>query len=112
MTLKGSKAKKLYEIAEKIRFETIGTEEYIGIRENLFNFYSKQKPPQNKQENIYFAFENYLRREFFKLNGEFKKKYFKLNLKKILIKSLKSKLIKLKKILINKIYLMLLFLKC
>ena len=25
----------------------------------------KQTPPQNKQENIYFAFENYLRKEFF-----------------------------------------------
>ena len=93
---KGSKAKKLYEIAEKIRFETIGTEEYIGIRENLFNFYSKQKPPQNKQENIYFAFENYLRREFFKLSGEFQKESIPAKFKKNFDKVFKVEINKIK----------------
>ena len=53
----GFKAKKLYEIAEKIRYESIGTQEYQGIKENLINYYSNRKPPQNKQENIFFAFE-------------------------------------------------------
>ena len=61
----GFKAKKLYEIAEKIRYESLGIQEYIGVKDNLINYYSKQKPPQNKVENIYFAFENYLRKEFF-----------------------------------------------
>ncbi len=90
----GSKAKKLYEIAEKIRYETLGIKEYLGIKNNLINYYLKQKPPQNKQENIYFAFENYLRKEFFKLNDNnienispnFRKnfdKVFKANINKI-----------------------------
>ena len=34
----GSKAKKLYEIAEKIRYETLGTIEYKGVRNNLINY--------------------------------------------------------------------------
>ena len=90
----GSKAKKLYEIAEKIRYETLGIKEYLGIKNNLINYYLKQKPPQNKQENIYFAFENYLRKEFFMLNENnienispnFRKnfdKVFKANINKI-----------------------------
>ena len=90
----GSKAKKLYEIAEKIRYETLGIKEYLGIKNNLINYYLKQKPPQNKQENIYFAFENYLRKEFFMLNDNnienispnFRKnfdKVFKANINKI-----------------------------
>ena len=47
------KAKRLYEIAEKIRYETLGTQEYKGIKDNLISYYGKQKPPQNK-ENIFF----------------------------------------------------------
>ena len=66
----GSKAKKLYEIAEKIRYESLGIQEYKGIKDNLINYYLKQKPPQNKKENIFFAFENYLKKEFFNLNEE------------------------------------------
>ena len=38
----GSKAKKLYQIAEKIRYESLGTQEYKGIKDNLLNYYSKQ----------------------------------------------------------------------
>ena len=68
----GSKAKKLYQIAEKIRYESLGTQEYKGIKDNLLNYYSKQIPPQNKLENIYFAFENYLRKEFYQFNKDFK----------------------------------------
>ena len=68
----GFKAKKLYEIAEKIRYESLGTQEYKGIKDNLIDYYSKQKPPQNKLENIYFAFENYLRKEFFQSSKDLK----------------------------------------
>ena len=39
----GSKAKKLYKLAEKIRYETLGTQEYKGIKENLLNYYLKKK---------------------------------------------------------------------
>ncbi len=91
----GSKAKILYEIAEKIRCETIGIQEYKGIKENLISYYSTRKPPQNKQENIFFAFEAYLRNEFFDINkkivneeisNKFKKnfdKVFKSNINEI-----------------------------
>ena len=68
----GSKAKKLYEIAEKIRYESVGIQEYQGIKENLVNYYSNRKSPPNKQDDIYFAFENYLRKEFFDSNKKFK----------------------------------------
>ena len=68
----GSKAKKLYEIAEKIRYEYLGAQEYKGVKNNLINYYSKQKSPQNKKENVYFAFENYLKKEIFKFIKELK----------------------------------------
>ena len=35
----GSKEKKLYNIAEKIRYETIGTKEFKGIKYNLEEYY-------------------------------------------------------------------------
>ena len=92
----GSKAKKLYEIAEKIRYETIGTREYKGVKDNLINYYSKQNPPQNKQENIYFAFENYLRKEFFKFSENYKLEEISTKYKKEFDKAFKVKINKIK----------------
>ena len=92
----GSKAKKLYEIAEKIRYESLGTEEYKGIKNNLINFYSKQKAPQNKQENIYFAFENYLRKVFFNFKEEFEIEDISSKYKKKFDKAFKMKINKIK----------------
>ena len=87
----GSKAKKLYNIAEKIRYESIGTREYKGIKENLFTFYSRQTPPQNKQENVYFAFENYLRKEF-KFHDNLKTENISIKFKKNFDKVFKTKI--------------------
>tara|TARA_Y200000002_G_scaffold290649_1_gene244759 strand:- start:1410 stop:3203 length:1794 start_codon:yes stop_codon:yes gene_type:complete len=92
----GSKAKRLYEIAEKIRYETLGTEEYKGIKDNLINFYKKQKPPQNKKENIYFAFENYLRKEFFKFSEKIKIEEIPSKFKKSFDTAFKKKINKIK----------------
>ena len=50
MNLTGSKAKMLYQIAEKIRYESLGTQEYKGIKDNLINYYKKQKPLKTKQK--------------------------------------------------------------
>ena len=61
----GKKAKRLYKIAEKIRYESIGTQKYKGIKNNLINYYFNQKSVDNKQDKIYTEFENYLRNEFF-----------------------------------------------
>ena len=93
---KGSKAKKLYEIAEKIRYESIGIQEYQGIKENLINYYSNRKPPQNKQENIYFAFETYLRKEFFEVNKKLDKEEVLTKFKKNFDKVFKAKINKIK----------------
>ena len=92
----GSKAKKLYEIAEKIRYETLGTEEYKGVRGNLISYYSNKKPPQNKQENIFFSFENYLRKELFKFNEESKIEDIPIKYKKKFDKIFKVKINKIK----------------
>ena len=92
----GSKAKKLYEIAEKIRYESLGTKEYKGIKDNLLNYYSKQKPPQNKLENISFAFENYLRKEFFQSIKSFKIEEIPAKYKKKFDKAFKTKISKIK----------------
>ncbi len=92
----GSKAKKLYEIAEKIRYESLGTQEYKGIKDNLLNYYSKQKPPQNKLENIYFAFENYLRKEFFQSIKGSKIEDIPAKYKKNFDKAFKTKINKIK----------------
>ena len=93
----GSKAKKLYGIAEKIRYESLGTQEYKGIKkDNLLNYYSKQIPPQNKLENIYFAFENYLRKEFFQFNKDFKIEDIPAKYKKNFDKAFKTKINKIK----------------
>ncbi len=93
---KGPKAKKLYEIAEKIRYEFLGTQEYKGIKGNLLNYYSNRKPPQNKKENVYFAFESYLRKEFFELNEKLQKEEITSKFKKNFDKAFKSKINKIK----------------
>ncbi len=92
----GSKAKKLYGIAEKIRYESLGTQEYKGIKDNLLNYYSKQKPPQNKLENIFFAFENYLRKEFLQSIKSSKIEDIPAKYKKKFDKAFKTKIGKIK----------------
>tara|TARA_X000001036_G_scaffold63992_1_gene54571 strand:+ start:7923 stop:9716 length:1794 start_codon:yes stop_codon:yes gene_type:complete len=92
----GSKAKKLYEIAEKVRYECLGIKEYQGIQENLINYYSNLKPVQNEQENIYSAFEKYLRKEFFELNKKFKMSVISTKLRGKFDKVFKAKINKIK----------------
>ena len=86
----------LYQIAEKVRYEFLGTQEYKGIKDNLISYYKKQKPPQNKTENIYFAFENYLRREFFKHIEKLKIEEIPSKFKKNFDKAFKTKICKIK----------------
>ena len=92
----GSKAKKLYEIAEKIRYESLGIQEYKGIKENLMNYYSNNKPSQIKQDDIYVAFENYLRKEFFELNENNKLEKISTKFKKNFDKVFKTKIDEIK----------------
>ena len=60
----GSVSKKLYEIAEKIRCEKIGSDEFKGIKNNINNYYNERinNLDLDKNENkIFESFENYLR---------------------------------------------------
>jgi len=60
---KGGKASKLYEIAEKIRYEKIGCDKFKGIKKNLSQNHNKENNKTNLIEDI---FDNYLRGFFFK----------------------------------------------
>jgi len=83
----GNISKLLYSIAEKIRYENIGSSYYKGIKENLNQYYKiKSKQKKNNEKNDYEfvdAFENYLRNKIFKLgnNKEIENKYKKYNKK-------------------------------
>ncbi len=92
----GSKAKKLYEIAEKVRYECLGIKEYQGIQNNLINYYSNLKPSQNKKENIYIAFESYLRKEFLELNEKLKANEISTKYRKNFNKAFKANINKIK----------------
>ena len=59
----GTISKTIYNIAEKIRYEKIGSDQYKGIKSNLNNFYQKKISESNvhSQNFIADAFEAYLR---------------------------------------------------
>ena len=40
---KGEMSRKLYKIAEKIRYEKIGSENFLGVKKNLFSEYKNDK---------------------------------------------------------------------
>mgnify|MGYP001178553728 CR=1 FL=1 len=61
---KGDNAKKLYEIAEKIRYEKIGGDHFLGIKKNLIQNY---KENQNKTNLLEKVFDAYLRNFLFDL---------------------------------------------
>ena len=59
----GNISKKLYSIAEKIRYEKLGSLEFKGIKENIKTFYIEKSNNSDKQkdsERFTEAFENYL----------------------------------------------------
>ena len=77
---KGTVSKSLYKIAEKIRYEKIGSDQYIGIQNNLNNFYQKKimDSDVHSQNFIADAFEAYLRKNIMNLEiQESKKEHFK-----------------------------------
>ena len=85
---RGEIAEKLYKIAEKIRYEKIGSDEFKGIKKNIstaFNTYKKKTDYKNNlKENkkeilIQEKFDSYLRSLFFNLE---KSKKISTDLKK------------------------------
>ena len=77
---KGKMAEELYEIAEKIRYEKIGSDTFKGIKENLAENYKENRKNIKNEENISEnlsakTFEDYLRSLFFEV--EKNKNYIK-----------------------------------
>ena len=93
---KGNISKLLYAVAEKIRYESIGSAYFKGVKENLNQYYDVKSKQKKDYKNIDYefvdAFENYLRGKVFKFNNnkEIENKYKKYK-KKLDIK-LKDKL--------------------
>ena len=68
----GNISKKLYEIAEKIRFEKIGTDKFKGVKNNIEKYYQKRVNSldlKSSEDRIVESFENYLRVKFLKFKN-------------------------------------------
>jgi len=82
----GNTSKKLYKLAEKIRYERLGSQEFNGIKKNITNYYKKKTEHINLKKNKDIteeAFEYCLRQQVFDLkdnkNVEKEIKNFKKN---------------------------------
>ena len=75
----GQISKSLYKIAEKIRYEKIGSEQYDGVKKNINAFYTKKitNSEIHSQNFIADAFEAYLRKKLmnFKVPNNKKKDF-------------------------------------
>ena len=92
---RGNVSKKLYSIAEKIRYEKLGSLEFKGIRKNIKDSYIEKLnhlDAQKSSDRLIEAFENYLRINLFNIrNNKNVEKTFK-NFKKDFDVKLKNKL--------------------
>ena len=75
----GNISKKLYKIAEKIRYEKLGSDQFKGVKNNIEKYYQERVNAldlKNSEDKIVESFENYLRVKFFdsKNNKEIEKK--------------------------------------
>ncbi len=64
----GNISKKLYKIAEKIRFEKLGADQFKGVKNNIKKYYQERINSldlKNSEDKIIESFENYLRVKFF-----------------------------------------------
>jgi cobaltochelatase CobT len=69
----GGISKKLYKLAEKIRYEKLGSKEFNGVKKNIVNYYNKKTEELdliNNKEIVYEAFEYYMRKKFFNQNNK------------------------------------------
>ena len=75
----GNISKKLYKIAEKIRYEKLGSEQFKGVKNNIEKYYQDRINSldlKSSEDKILESFENYLRVKFLnsKNSKEFDKK--------------------------------------
>ena len=64
----GNISKKLYQIAEKIRYEKLGSDKFKGVKKNIQRYYQKRIDSldlKSSEDKIVESFENYLREKFF-----------------------------------------------
>ncbi|MBD1172257.1 cobalamin biosynthesis protein CobT [Pelagibacterales bacterium SAG-MED05] len=64
----GNISKKLYRIAEKIRCEKLGSDQFKGVKNNIEKYYQERTNSldlKNSEDKIIESFENYLRVKFF-----------------------------------------------
>jgi len=64
----GNISKKLYKIAEKIRCEKLGSDQFKGVKNNIEEYYQERVNSldlKNSEDKIIESFENYLRVKFF-----------------------------------------------
>ena len=97
---KGSISKKLYQIAEKIRYEKIGSDKFKSIKNNIQKYYLDRINSldlKSHEDKIVESFENYLRNKIFhaKNTNELDKKL--KNYKKTLDEKFKYKISELNK---------------
>ncbi len=80
---KGEVSKKLYKIAEKVRYEKIGSEKFIGIKKNLFYEYKNKKSSESNKNQLEDSFDGFLKSYFFDIKENKKSKInFTKNFKK------------------------------
>ena len=91
---KGSNASKLYEIAEKIRYEKIGSDKFKGIRKNLSQNIENKKNKNLSEDFFEKYLRNYLfnKKEIKNLDSKTKKLKKSLRLRKVGAKSVLKQL--------------------
>ncbi len=68
----GNISKKLYQIAEKIRCEKLGSDRFKGVKNNIERYYKERTTSldlKNNEDQITETFENYLRVKFFDIKN-------------------------------------------
>ena len=76
----GNISKKLYKIAEKIRYEKLGSNHFKGVKNNIEKYYLERLNSldlKSSEDKMIESFENYLRAKFFdtKIHQEIERKF-------------------------------------
>ena len=69
----GSISKKLYKIAEKIRYEKLGSDQFKGVKNNIEKYYKERIESldfKSSEDKIVESFENYLRGKLLDLKND------------------------------------------
>ena len=96
----GGLTKKLYQVAEKIRYEKLGSDEFKGVKNNIEGYHAYNIDTislKKGEEKFVEAFENYLRSNFFDTKVLNQKDKELKEIKKEFDQNFKKKIIDLKK---------------